>query len=134
MVVCIPNKHITLFVMMIGEILIGTMNLLGTINGATIVSIMTGKAKMWALALATLIGYMNYFGICETTFVIVTASIVIIMQIIVIFEYGSKVRKVKEIKNEKIKMKKGKDLLYALFNTEYYLENLDKSILEKLSV
>ena len=119
---------------MIGEILIGVMNLLGTLNGANVAAIMVGKAKMWVLALATILGYMNYFGICNKIFVIVPSAIVILMQIFVLFSYGNEMRKVKQVKNEKVKMKRGKELAYALFNTEYYLSTLDEPILKKLTV
>lgn len=89
---------------------------------------------MWALAIATILGYMNYFNICNEIFVIIPSVIVIIMQIIVIFGYGNRIKKVEQVKNEKIKLKKGKELCYALFNTDYYLSTLDKPILEKLTV
>lgn len=133
LIVCIANKHWTLFAIMIGELLIGIMNLLGTVNGATIVAIMVGKVKMWVLAVATIFGYMYYFDICGELFVTIPAIVVLIMQIIVVFGYGRKIIRVKQIKNEKVKMKRGKDLLFTLFDTDYYLSTLDIPILEKLT-
>ena len=106
----------------------------GTLNGATIVAIMVGKAKMWALAIATILGYMHYFSICNQMFGIVPSVVVIMMQVIVLFGYGKKIKKVNQVKNEKAKFKKGKELADALFNTEYYLNTLDLPILEKLTI
>lgn len=89
---------------------------------------------MWALALVTILGYMNYFKICSQIFVIVPSVVVLIMQVIVFFGYGKRIRKVKKVEYERVKFKRGKDLTYALFDTEYYLSTLDKPILKKLTV
>ena len=134
LIICIPNKHWILYTMMVGEILIAVMNSLGVLNGATLVAIMLGKAKMWALAIVTILGYMHYFNICNEIFVLIPAVIVIIMQVIVLFEYGSRIQKIKQVRQEKVKYKKGKELAYALFNTEYYLSTLDEPLLKKLTV
>ena len=56
------------------------------------------------------------------------------MQIIVIFGYGNKIRKVKEVRKEKVKYKRGKELKDALFDTDYYLKTIDKPLLDKLTV
>jgi len=77
---------------------------------------------------------MHYFNICNEICVIIPGIIVLIMQIIVIFGYGSKILKVKQIKYEKLKFKKGKELSDALFNTEYYLNTLDVPLLKKLTI
>ncbi len=134
LIFCIAEKSIVLYAMLIGEILIATMNLIGTINDATIVAILSGKAKMWALALATIIGYVYYFGKCDILPVYISGGIVIIMQVIVIFGYGNKIRRVKEIRKEKVKFKRGKELFKALFDTDYYLNTLDIPLLRKLTV
>ena len=94
---------------------------------------MIGKAKMWVLAAATVFGYMNYFNICDISYVIITSIIAIIMQVIVVFGYGIKISKTEKIENNKIKFKRGKDLIYALFNTEYYLKTVDEPIIKKLT-
>lgn len=88
---------------------------------------------MWLLATATVFGYMHYYNICDISLVIVSSIIAIIMQIFVFFEYSKKVSKVKEVDNKKAKLKKGKDLAYALFNTEYYMKTIDEPIMKKLS-
>lgn len=134
LILCIAEKSIVLYIMLICEILIATMNLIGTINDATIVAILTGKAKMWALAIATILGYMYYFDKCDVLPVLISGSIVIAMQVIVIWGYGNKIRKVKEIRKEKVKFKRGNELFKALFDTEYYLSTLDVPLLRKLTV
>lgn len=134
LILCIANTHFILYAIMIGEILIAVMNMTGILNGATIVAIMAGKAKMWALALTTIIGYMYYFNICGSIFVIISGVLVLVMQIVVIFGYGNKIRKVKQLRNEKVKFKRGEELKYALFNTEYYLNTIDEPLLKKLTV
>lgn len=134
LILCIAEKSTVLYIMLIGEILIATMNLIGTINDATIVAILSGKAKMWALAVATIVGYLYYFGKCDILLVTIFGGIVIVMQVIVLFGYGNKIRKVKEIRKEKVKFKRGKELSKALFDTEYYLSTLDVPLLRKLTV
>ncbi|MBQ9313465.1 MAG: hypothetical protein IJ220_00440 [Clostridia bacterium] len=77
---------------------------------------------------------MHYFNICSLIFVIVPATVVLLMQAIVIFEYGRKIQKVKQIRKDKVKLKRGKDLVYALFDTKYYLSTLDVPLLKKLTI
>lgn len=134
LILCIAEKSIVLYIMLIGEILIATMNLIGTINDATIVAILSGKAKMWALAIATIVGYLYYFEKCDVLAVSICGGIVIVMQVVVLFGYGNKIRKVKEIRKGKVKFKKGRDLWEALFDTDYYLSTLDVPLLRKLTV
>lgn len=134
LILCIAEKSTVLYIMLIGEILIATMNLIGTINDATIVAIFSGKLKMWALAVATIVGYLYYFGKCDILLVTIFGGIVIVMQVIVLFGYGNKIRKVKEIRKEKVKFKRGEELCKALFDTEYYLSTLDVPLLRKLTV
>ena len=118
LIICIASKSPFLFVMLIGEIIIATINFIGILNGASIVAIMTGKAKMWALALAVISGYMYYFDWCSEIYVTITSAIVIVMQLFAIWGYGKRIFKVKEIRKEKVKFKRGDDLKYALFDTE----------------
>lgn len=134
LILCISSKSNILFIMLLGEVVIATINFVGTLNNVPIVTVMTGKAKMWALAFATLFGYMYYFDWCDEIYVTITGIVVITMQVLAILEYGSKVRKVKEVKKEKIKFKRGKELSYVLFDTEYYLNTIDEPILKKLTV
>lgn len=88
---------------------------------------------MWVLAAATVFGYMYYFGICNINLVIVSSVIAIIMQVVVLFGYGNKILKTGEVKSKKAKFKRGKDLSYALFDTEFYLKTTDEPILKKLT-
>lgn len=134
LIFCISEKSAFLYVMMIGEILIATMNSIGAASNVNIVSIMTGKVKMWALALAIIFGYMFYFGKCDVLLVNIFSSIVIILQVFVLFGYGNKIRKAEKKDKKKYKFKKGKELLDALFDTEYYLATIDLPLLEKLTV
>lgn len=133
LILCISSKATILYIILIGELIIAFINIIGTINDASIKASMVGKAKMWALAVATILGYMYYFEICDVLLVNITGAIVALMQICVIFIYGSKMRKVKQIRNKKFEFKKGKELAYALFNTEYYLNTIDLPITEKLT-
>lgn len=133
LILCISSKATILYIILIGELIIAFINIIGTINDASIKASMVGKAKMWALAVATILGYMYYFEICNILLVNITGVIVALMQICVIFIYGSKMRKVKQIRNKKFEFKKGKELAYVLFNTEYYLNTIDLPITEKLT-
>ena len=88
---------------------------------------------MWVLAAATVFGYMNYFNICNINYVIVSSIIAIIMQVIVLFGYGIKISKTEKTENKKIRLKHGKDMIYVLFDTEYYLKTMNEPILKKLT-
>ena len=134
LIVCLPDKHIILYLMMIGEIIIGITNLIGTINGASISSTFIGKLKMWGLAAATIFGYMKYFGICDNMLPIIFGTIVIIMQVIVIFIYSKRILQIKKVDFNKTKIKRGKELKHALFDTEYYLSTIEEPILKKLTL
>ena len=134
LIVCISGEIPVLYIVFIGEIIIATINLLGTINGAPIRATMLGKSKMWVIAIAILLGYMYYFDICDKIYVNVVGIIVIIMQIILFFSYGNKARETKEFKLKKLVFKKGQELKKALFDTEYYLSTIDVPLSEKLTV
>lgn len=134
LILCIAVKSSVLYIVMIGEIVIATINFIGTLNSVPIVTIMMGKIKMWALAITTLLGYMYYFDSCDEILVTVSGIIVIIMQIIVGFEYGRRIKKVNVIRTEKLKFKRGRELAYTLFDTDYYLNTIDLPILKKLTV
>ncbi len=134
LILCISSDATILYAVLIGEIIIATINLVGTINGAAIVSIMLGKVKTWAIAIAIILGYMYHFGICDKLYVNIAGGIVVIMQLILFYSYLKKARKGKDFKIQKCKLKKGKDLAYVLFNTEYYLSTLDVPLVEKLTM
>ena len=134
LILCISGNVTVLYVVLIGEIIIATINLIGTINGATIVATMLGRVKMWAIAIAILLGYMFYFGICDILYVNISGGIVVIMQLFLFYSYIKKAGKIKEFKLQKLKLKKGKDLSYALFNTDYYLSTIDVPIIKKLTI
>ena len=94
---------------------------------------MVGKAKMWVLAAATVFGYMHYYSILDINYVIVASIIAIVMQVVVLFGYGRIIGKTEKVKAEKAKLKRGKDLTHALFDTEFYLTTKDEPILKKLT-
>lgn len=134
LILCISSEATILYIILIGELIIALMNTIGTINDASIKASMMGKAKMWALAIETLLGYMYYFEICGILLLNIVGAIVALMQVFVIFTYGNKMRKVKHIRNKKFEFKKGKDLVYALFDTNYYLSTIDLPITKKLTI
>lgn len=134
LILCISSEAIILYTILIGELIIALINTVGTISGASIKASMMGKAKMWALAIATLLGYMYYFEICGILLLNIVGIIVILMQIFVIFTYGSKMKKIKHIQNKKFEFKKGKELAYTLFDTDYYLNTVDLPIMKKLTI
>lgn len=134
LILCISSEAIILYTILIGELIIALINTVGTISGASIKASMMGKAKMWALAIATLLGYMYYFEICGILLLNIVGIIVILMQIFVIFTYGSKMKKIKHIQNKKFEFKKGKELAYTLFDTDYYLNTVDLPIIKKLTI
>lgn len=133
LIFCIKDVHWVLFAIMIGEMIIGIMNLLGAMNGVSVATIYIGKVKMWGLAISTITGYMYFFHICGPMFVLIPGIIVLLMQVIVIIGYGRKLKK-KEVETEKVKLKRGKELAYALFDTEYYLKTLEEPLLKKLTI
>lgn len=135
LILCIAQKASILYMVMIGEILIATINLGGTFGGAQIVSNKVGKAKMWVLAVLTIFGYMYYFGIISSiAHVNVVGAIAIIMQIVVIFMYSKNTQKVEGAKKLRYVFKSKEELKKVLFDTNYYLETIDRPLMEKLTI
>lgn len=79
-----------------------------------------GKTKMWLLAATIVLSYMNYFGIINYNVVLGVGMITIILQLLTTFEYISGILIKTENKLDVPKIKSFNELIYILFDTEYY--------------
>lgn len=140
-----------LFLPIVVECLIIVINLYGIINGALLESSKLGKMKTWVFGVLTVfaffVGYINelsWFNRFNLSFkysniiIFVFSIIMFIVDLFVAFNYFIKVkREVKVAKENNImkknyKLKKGKDLVYALFNYDYYINTLSEPLLVRL--
>lgn len=133
------------FLTLIMELLITFINIYGGTRGATTISSFLGKTKMWFLGISTMIGlviifnnqlvniinidwFINIMNLIYTNRVVVSTFAVSITagtEIIVATDYLRHINK--QIKKKKVKLvynfKDKKDLMYVLFDTDYYLNN-----------
>ena len=133
------------FLTLIMELLITFINIYGGTRGATTISSFLGKTKMWFLGISTMIGlviifnnqlvniinfdwFINIMNLIYTNRVVVSTFAVSITagtEIIVATDYLRHINKQIKKKKEKLvyNFKDKKDLMYVLFDTDYYLNN-----------
>lgn len=147
----IANKYQILYLPVIVEIIIIINNLMGASNGSTIETTWLGKCKTWLFGvltvLAFIICYSNELTIISTISIITNnkkylmgliAGLMTGVDCIVAINYYHKVRteitqaKTNNIKKENIKLKKGKELIHALFDYNHYINTLNEPLLIRL--
>lgn len=110
---------------LIGEIIIALINIIYKIMGRNTKSRIMGKIKMWAISITLILGYLNYFGILNyMTIVNFACGITFALQTFTAIDYINYLRQKETIQQNKRKIKSIDDLLYVLFNTEYYLSTI----------
>ena len=82
-----------------------------------------GKIKMWIISITIILGYIEYFGLIDFIFVEISSLITIGMQIAVIIGYILNVKKSDIVERTGLKESKKENLMYVLFDTEYYIRN-----------
>lgn len=111
---------------LIGELTIAVVNVIFKLRGKNAKSRKFGKIKMWAISITIILGYLNYFGIFNFMLAVNIGSIItLILQIFTILDYINYLRQKEAIpKNDRKHIKNFDDLMYVLFNTEYYLSTI----------
>ncbi|MDD4705902.1 MAG: CDP-alcohol phosphatidyltransferase family protein [Bacilli bacterium] len=140
------------------ETLIMIINTRGALRGAITESSAIGKIKTWILGIAIVLGFLtisspelinnlnnnllstilNYINDNNYSIMNILASITAGAGLIVAYDYNNQIRKdtIKakekgfEIKN--IKFKKKKELLFALFDTEFYINTRNEPLINKI--
>ena len=118
----IVSKIPILFLPLIGEIIISLINITGKIIGKKTESSNIGKIKTWVIAITIIISYLYYFKKINYQWVLISSITTFVIQIIVIINYIFFLNQ-QQKSNEGIEKSNQKNLLYRLFNTEYYLKN-----------
>lgn len=115
-------KHIKImWVLLIGELVISVINVLASFQGRKTHAAKIGKIKMWVIAIAIFLGYAYYFKYIGYTPVLVACIVTLILEILVIVSYIRFIFSQKIIKIEK--KWTVKEIVYKLFDTDYYLNN-----------
>lgn len=153
-IVVIATYYKSFYLVLFMELLIASINIIAAFRGAKTFSSLLGRAKMWVLGLAIvidmisifkynlanflhyqiLINWLKIFIQYEDIIVLFGASITVGAQIMVAIDYLIRILKELVNKKEKIKynFKSNKELIYVLTNSEYYINNKDKSLTEHL--
>lgn len=142
----IANKYHILFLPVIAEGIIMLINLIGAINGSSIESSYLGKCKTWAFSIFTVLAFiacyaselnLNIFN-NTTSIMNVIALTMTTIDIIVAFNYYYKAKrevniaKENNVKRSNYQIKRGKELVYALFNYEHYIKTLNEPLIVRI--
>lgn len=159
----LTNNYFIMILPILAEVLIIVINARGVIKGAITESSYLGKLKTWLLSIAIIIGFitissvdllviassfnniyfsnfLNYIIDNNSSIMNMLASLTVGASIIVACDYKNQIKndinKSKESGNyyKKIKLKPKKDLLYSLFDTNYYKETRNEPLIKKIGV
>ena len=107
------------------EVTILLVNTIGTIHGKKTRSLFLGKVKMWFIFFTIILGYATIFNYLNNIYALITLVLTIICEIIVIIDYIIFLLK-QEKNTNRFKIKSFDDLIYFLFDTDYYKSTLVK--------
>lgn len=124
LLVILMNHNHLLAILLAGEILIALLNSFEMARRKRTKSIMTGKVKMWILAITIVAGYLNYFNVISLEIVNVLCVITIFAQILTFLCYVKYLELQEHELREKPKIESSKDLKYILFDTDFYLNSI----------
>ena len=113
---------------LIGEIAISVVNVIFKLKGKNAKSRKFGKIKMWIISITIVLGYLNYFGILKNMLIVKIGTIItLIMQIFTMMDYINYLRQKEAIpKKDRKHIKNINDLMYVLFDTNYYLSTVEE--------
>ena len=110
---------------LIGEIGISLLNIVGKLKGKHTCSSRAGKVKMWLLASTILLGYIYYFNYIYYEIIVISGIITCGIQGYVILEYNLYLKnQLPQKRKLEYKIKDYQDIFYVLFDTNYFLENI----------
>ena len=118
----LPENPLLLYIL-IFEIVISIVNTIGMALKKKTKSSILGKIKMWIISITIILGYIEYFNLIDFIFVEISSIITIGMQIAVIIGYILNVKKADIVERTGLKESKKENLMYVLFDTEYYISN-----------
>lgn len=118
----LPENDLLLYIL-IFEIVISIVNTIGMALKKKTKSSILGKIKMWIISITIILGYIEYFDLIDFIFVEISSLITIGMQIAVIIGYILNVKKSDIVERTGLKESKKENLMYVLFDTEYYINN-----------
>ena len=123
LILLVMKKDYFAFIL-IGELVIGSINIFANIFGKNTRSSKLGKIKMWIISLTIILGYMQLFSMLKsiTLFVVIT----VLTQIITAIDYIFLAIKSEKNTNSSFKREINSfaELKYILFDTNYYFENV----------
>ena len=100
------------------------MNAYGKFKGKHTRSSIIGKIKMWFLAISVILGYLYIFKSLPLFITNISFVLTIIIELYVIIEYYLYLKNQDSKKKTKKKITNYKKLIYILFSTKYYEENI----------
>lgn len=109
---------------LVGEVIIATINIVATIRGKKTKSSMMGKTKMWLISITIVLSYMYYFNVCNYHIWATSLILTIAMQIATIINYIIRISKQENNTSPIYKTKSWEELKYILFDSDYYLNTL----------
>ncbi len=129
------HEHTLFGYLLLGEVLITLINILRSIRGEKVKSLIIGKVKTWALSITLIIGAIIQFGLLDISDNILQISyyVTIVLEIatILVYSYHFVVYSKKESKYS-LKDIDIKYFLRRVFDEEKYQEDKDKSVMELL--
>lgn len=111
-------------VVLIEEIIIALINGYSKIKGKHTRSSIFGKIKMWFLAISVVLGYLFLLKNIPLVIVNICFLLTVMIEFIVILEYYFYLKKQETKINKKRLRIDNKKIIYMLFSTEYYKENI----------
>lgn len=121
-ILIIPLLNIkSIWLILLGEITISAINTWGRLKRKSTKSSLSGKIKMWFLAITIILGYLHYYQVINLQLVIPFSIITNIIQLYVIIYYIQYLKKQQQ--TQKSMPKNKQNLWHVLFNTEYYLKH-----------
>ncbi len=116
LVILLPKCPI-LWSVLLGEILIFSINGFALWRGKQTRASIFGKTKMWLVAFSVIFGYLYQFDICDMSWVYSGTIIAFVSQMITMIDYLKTLQVQKKVNMPKV------DWQTFWFNTDFYLKN-----------
>ena len=87
LIILLLHQNNNVLLLLLGEIIISVINTIGKLQGKKTKSSLIGKIKTWFLSITIILGYINYFKLMDTKYIIIYIIITVITQIYCIIDY-----------------------------------------------